>query len=222
MCFIRPRRKIPGCASILSWLCLVASFLAVDVGFNSAWAAASLVPDSPSSLEFSARLTWRTGKHSSKAQLFVKGDRYRIEHLGGIKTDLGYATITIVRLDQGQVWYVLSQQRLVVAVPLTADYVLPLTVRLEGEVSRSLIGDAMVGENEATLYDVEVNRNGRQERYYEWVDEPRQLLLKLVSQDRNWSVEYGRVVQSTQPEYFFEPPLGYRTIEASEIQAEKG
>lgn len=222
MWFVRPRRKISGYASILSWLCLVASFLTVDVGFNSAWAAASLIPDSPSSLEFSARLTWRIGKHSSKAQLFVKGDRYRIEHLGGIKTDLGYATITIVRLDQGQVWYVLSQQRLVVAVPLTTDYVLPLTVRLEGEVSRSLIGDAMVGENEATLYDVEVNRNGHQERYYEWVDEPRQLLLKLVSQDRNWSVEYGRLVQSTQPEYFFEPPLGYRTIEASEIQAEKG
>lgn len=222
MSLVRPRRKITGCASILSFMWLAVLFPTMTIGSNSVCAAASLIPDSLSSLEFSARLTWRTGKHSSKAQLFVKGDRYRIEHLGGIKTDLGYATITIVRLDQGQVWYVLSQQRLVVAVPLTTDDVLPLDIRLEGEVSRSLVGDAMVGENEATLYDVKVNRNGHQERYYEWVDEPRQLLLKLVSQDRNWSVEYERVVQSPQPEYFFEPPLGYRTIEASEIQAEKG
>jgi len=197
-------------------------FLPGNVGFDKASAASTIISDPSSGLEFSARLTWRTGKRSSKAQLFVKDDRYRIEHLGGIKTDLGYATITIVRLDKRKVWYVLSQRRLVVAVPLTTDYVLPLTVRLEGEVSRSLIGDAMVGEDSATLYDVEVNRNGHQERYYEWVDESRQLLLKLVSQDRNWSVEYERVVQSKQPEYYFETPLGYKKIEASEIQAEKG
>lgn len=222
MCPVRPRRKPAGCLSILPLLCLGLSFLPVTVGFDSAFATTPFISDSASSLEFSARLTWRVGKHSSKAQLFVKGDRYRIEHLGGVKTDLGYASVTIVRLDKQKVWYVLSQRRLVVAVPLTTDYVLPLSVRLEGEVSRSLIGDAVVGENTATLYDVEVNRNGHQERYYEWVDEPRQLLLKLVSQDRNWSVEYERVILSTQPEYFFETPLGYRTIEASEIQAEKG
>ena len=76
-------------------------------------------------LEFSARLTWRTGGKTSRAQLFVKGNRYRIEHRGGVKTDLGYATVTIVRLDKQQVWYILSQRRLVMAVPLTLDYVLP-------------------------------------------------------------------------------------------------
>lgn len=222
MCPVRPRRKTTGWLSILFFMCLVVSFLTVNAGLNAAIAATPSISDPSSPLEFSARLTWRIGKRFSKAQLFVKGDRYRIEHLGGIKTDLGYASVTIVRFDKQKVWYVLSQRRLVVAVPLTSDYVLPLTVRLEGEVSRSLIGDAMVGTNLATLYDVEVNRNGHQERYYEWVDESRQLLLKLVSQDRNWSVEYERVVQSTQPEYYFEIPLGYRTIEASEVQAEKG
>lgn len=173
-------------------------------------------------LEFSARLTWRTGGKTSHAQLFVKGDRYRIEHRGGVKTDLGYATVTIVRLDRQQVWYILSQRRLVMAVPLTLDYVLPLAVPLDGEVSRSRIGDAMVGDQETTLYEVVVDRHDRRETYYQWVDEARHLLLKLVSRDRDWSVEYGRVVLSKQPDYFFETPLGYRTLQATEKQADEG
>lgn len=173
-------------------------------------------------LEFSARLTWRTGGKTSHAQLFVKGDRYRIEHRGGVKTDLGYATVTIVRLDKQQVWYILSQRRLVMAVPLTLDYVLPLAVTLDGEVSRSRVGNAMVGDQEATLYEVVVDRHDRRETYYQWVDDARQLLLKLVSRERDWSVEYGRVILSKQPDYFFETPLGYRTFEATEKQADEG
>ena len=86
----------------------------------------------------------------------------------------------------------------------------------------SRIGDAMVGDQEATLYEVAVDRHDRRETYYQWVDEARQLLLKLVSLDRDWSVEYGRVVLSTQPDYFFETPLGYRTFEATEKQADEG
>ncbi len=173
-------------------------------------------------LEFSARMTWRTGGKTSHAQLFVKGHRYRIEHRGGIKTDLGYAMVTIVRLDRQQVWYILSQRRLVMEVPLTLDSVLPLSVTLEGEVSRSRIGDAMVGDQEATLYEVVVARDDRRETYYKWVDESRQLLLKLVSQDRDWSVEYGRVVLLRQPEYYFETPLGYRKFQATEKQVDEG
>ncbi len=173
-------------------------------------------------LEFSARLTWRTNGKTSHAQLFVKGDRYRIEHRGGVKTDMGYATVTIIRLDKQQVWYILSQRRLVMAVPLTLDYVLPLAVTLDGEISRSRIGDAMVGEQQATLYEVVVDRHDHRETYYQWVDETRQLLLKLVSLDRDWSVEYGRVVLSKQPEYFFETPLGYRMFQATEKQADEG
>ena len=175
-----------------------------------------------SSREFSAKLKWRVSGKTSKAQLFVQNDRYRIEHLGGIKTDLGYASVTIVRLDQEKVWYVISQRRLVMAVPLTTDFLLPLTIRLEGETSRTLLGEAFVGDQPARLYDVRVSQQGRQESYYEWVDPDRNILLKLVSQDRDWSVEYEHVVLSPQPDYFFNPPLGYQQYEAMTHQAEKG
>lgn len=173
--------------------------------------------------EFSARLVWNNNGRKSKAQLFVKNDRYRIEHFGGIKTELGYAGVTIVRLDEQKVWYIISQRRMVVSVPLTSEFLLPFSVRLEGETSRTLIGDSMVKNQFALLYDVEVqDRFGKTERFFEWVDPDRNVLLKLVSQDRDWFVEYEHVVVSTQPEYYFERPLGYRVIEAQEAQSPNG
>lgn len=176
-----------------------------------------------SPFEFSARLIWKTEGRKAKAQLFVKSDRYRIEYLGGIRTELGYAGVTIVRLDEQKVWYILSERRTVVSVPLTAAYLLPFSVILEGEISRTLIGDSMVGDRSARLYDVVVqNRFGQTERFFEWVDPDRNILLKLLSQDRDWFVEYGHVVVSSQPDYYFETPLGYRMIEAQEAQIPKG
>ncbi len=174
--------------------------------------------ETASPIEFSARLVWRTDGKTSKAQLFVKGDRYRIEHQGGIPTDLGYASVTIVRLDRQKVWYIFSHRRLVLSVPMTQDYLLPFSVSLPGEIKRTLIGDAFAGDRPARLFEVTVvNQDDKQETYFEWVDAERDVLLKLLSQDRDWSVEYEHVVISKQADYFFETPLGYRKIEAEEI-----
>ena len=109
-----------------------------------------------SPFEFSAKLLWKIEGRKAKAQLFVKADRYRIEYLGGIRTELGYAGVTIVRLDEQKVWYILSERRTVVSVPLTSAYLLPFSVTLEGETSRTLIGDSMVGDRSAMLYEVVV------------------------------------------------------------------
>jgi len=191
---------------------------------SSDWVFADGLPLSrPSPIEFSARLLWKTGGRIAKAQLFVKKDRYRIEPLGGIRTDLGYAGVAIIRLDEQKIWYVFSQRRMVVSVPLTSEYVLPFSVQLKGETSRTVIGDSVVGDQPALLYEVVVrNQFGQLERYFEWVDPEREVLLKLLSQDRDWFVEYHHVVLSSQPDYYFEAPLGYRTIEAQEAKVPSG
>lgn len=202
---------------LIAGLALVAFFFPRTEG----WAQS--VEQGTSSAEFSARLVWKHDGRKAKAQLFVKDDRYRIEHFSGVKTELGYAGVTIVRLDEQKVWYVLSERRMVVSVPLTSEYLLPFSVRLEGETSRTLIGDSLVNNQFALLYDVEVeDRFGETERFFEWVDPGKNVLLKLVSQDRDWFVEYEHVVISNQPEFYFETPLGYRIIEAQEAQSPKG
>jgi hypothetical protein len=167
-------------------------------------------------LEFSARVVWKTEGEIKDALLFVKGARYRLEHRGGVRTDLGYAGVTIVRQDRNELWYVLSQRRLYVAVPLSLAHLLPFNRELEGEVGRARIGEAMSGGRPADLYEVVVQRYGRREGFFEWVDVETGLLLKLVSKHRNWSVEYEHVVFSSQPNYYFEVPRGYRRVEAQE------
>ncbi len=167
--------------------------------------------------EFSARLIWRREGKISKAQLFVKDNRYRIEHFGGLKTELGFAGVTIVRLDHHKVWYIYSERRLVLSVPATERDELPLSITLEGETKRTLIGDSFVGRRPAQLFEVDVfTQSGNHEMYYEWVDVERGVLLKLLSQDRDWWVKYEHVVVSKQPDYYFEIPLGYRKVEAQE------
>ena len=169
-------------------------------------------------LEFSAKVVWRSDGETRDALLFVKGDRYRIEHRAGVRTDLGYAGVSIVREDQNEVWYVLSQRRSYLALPLAPVHTLPLEVKLEGEIHRTLIGDAMTGGRAAQLYEVVVERYGRREAYFEWIDAEHGVLLKLLSKHRDWSVEYQHVVISEQPSYYFEVPRGYRRIEAHEKQ----
>ncbi len=218
--FLRnPRAHIP------SYGCVLACALAVGLGLLETREATAQPPSqwSKNQIEFSARLIWKTGGRKAQAQLFVKPDRYRIEHFGGIRTELGYAGVTIVRLDEQKVWYVLSERRTVVSVPLTPDYLLPFSVMLKGETSRILIGDSLVGDRSALLYDVVVeDQFGQTERFFEWVDPERNILLKLLSQDRDWFVEYEHLVVSSQPNYYFETPLGYRVIEAQEAQIPKG
>jgi hypothetical protein len=63
---------------------------------------------------------------------------------------------------------------------------------------------------------------GGAERYYQWVDAEQDLPLKLMSLDRDWSVEYQHVVFSKQADYFFEVPLGYRRWEQPPAPQEKG
>ncbi|MEJ2230467.1 MAG: hypothetical protein P8X46_04710 [Nitrospirales bacterium] len=214
----------PSSNSLSRLQALVISSLAFAIVFPriEVWGQPVELPRA-GTVEFSARLAWKTGGRLAKAQLFVKKDRYRIEPSGGIRTDLGYASVTIVRLDEQKIWYVLSQRRMIVSVPLTSDYLLPFSVQLEGETSRTFIGDSVVGTQPALLYDIVVqDRYGQTERYFEWVDPGRNILLKLLSQDRDWFVEYHHVVVSPQPDYFFEAPLGYRIIEAQEARVPKG
>lgn len=159
--------------------------------------------------EFSGTLIKRVNGKQYRAQVFAKGDWLRLEYIYAIRTELGFAAIEIVRPDVAEIWYVLPQRKELLVTPLTED-VLPVRPELRGETGRTVIGDGQIAGRTAQVVDVQTERHGRLERFYEWVDAEIGIVLKLVSQDHDWSFEYERIRMSPQPTMYFEEPPGYR------------
>lgn len=175
-----------------------------------------------SSHEFSGSIIKQVNGKKYQAQVFAKGDRLRLEYKYAIRTDHGYSAIEIIRLDRAEAWYLLAQQRELLVVPLDPEDVLPLEPALPGERSRTLVGEATAVGRAADLYEVETERHGRVERWYEWVDAETDVVLKLVSRDRDWSFAYERIKWSSQPVSYFNPPPGYRIREAGSAPRKQG
>jgi hypothetical protein len=172
--------------------------------------------------EFSGTIIKRVDGKKYQALVFVKGDRLRLEYKYAIRTEYGYAAIEIVRLDRSEVWYLLAQQRELLVTPLSPDDMLPLQAALPGERERTMVGEATVAGRAATLFEVQTDRHGRKERFYEWVDNEQGIVLKLTSRDRDWSFEYERVKFSLQPTYYFDEPPGYKKREAPARSQHRG
>jgi len=187
--------------------CFSSAFLSVFLLLTSPCFGA----DSPSApVEFSGTIIKQVNGKKHQAQVFAKGDRLRLEYKYAIKTDYGYAAIEIVRFDQSEVWYLLAQQKELLVMPLNVDDALPLQASLPGEKERLVVGEATAVGRPAQLFEVQTDRNGRIERFYEWVDKETGVVLKLVSRDRDWSFEYERIRLSPQPAYYFDEPPGYK------------
>lgn len=160
--------------------------------------------------DFSGTIVKQVNGKRYQAQVFAKGDRLRLEYKYALRTEQGYASIEIVRPDQLETWYLLAQQKELLVTPLNVDEMLPIRPALPGERSRTLVGEATGAGRAAQLFEVETDRNGRAERWYEWVDLEAGVVLKLVSRDRDWSFEYERFRLSPQPDYYFQEPPGYK------------
>ena len=162
------------------------------------------------SVEFSGSLLKTVKGRQYHAQIFAKGDRLRLEYKYAIRTERGYASIEIIRLDKLETWYLLTQQKELFVTGLDPDDLLPIRPALPGERDRILVGDATAAGRATQLFEVQTDRHGRVERFYEWVDLDTGGVLKLVSRDREWSFEYERFRLSPQPAYYFEEPQGYK------------
>ena len=172
--------------------------------------------------EFSGSIIKQVNGKKYQAQVFAKADRLRLEYKYAIRTDYGYAAIEIIRLDRAEAWYLLAQRKELLVTPLDPDDVLPMQPALPGERSRTLVGEATAVGRPAQLYEVQTDRHGRMEQWYEWVDAEKGIVLKLVSRDRDWSFAYERIRWSPQPTQYFNEPLGYQKREVPAAQGQRG
>jgi hypothetical protein len=172
--------------------------------------------------EFSGLLVKRVEGRRSEAYVYAKLDRIRIEYKYAVRTELGLSSIEIIRLDKHESWFLLARLRQILPVAIRPQDSLPLQAALPGERERQLLGDARVAGRPALLYEVWTDYNGRRERFYEWVDQSTEIVLKLVSEDRDWSIEYQRIHFSPQPDEYFEEPVGYTRRPVSSSKGSRG
>jgi hypothetical protein len=172
--------------------------------------------------EFSGSLIKRVEGRRLEAQVYAKADRIRIEYKYAVRTELGLSSIEIIRLDRQESWFLIARLRVIVPVPIQSQDILPLHASLPGEQSRQLLGDATVAGRPSVLYEVLTEYHGRRERYYEWVDRSTGVVLKLVSQNRDWSIEYQRIHFSPQPDQYFEEPVRYTRWTRPSLEERRG
>ena len=211
-------RRIASAKSLASFL--LASTFATTLWIPPVPAVAEKNIAHPS--EFSGSIIKQVNGKKYQAQVFAKGDRLRLEYKYAIRTDYGYAAIEIIRLDRAEAWYLLAQQKELLVTPLDPDDVLPMQPILPGERSRTPVGEATAVGRAAQLYEVQTDRHGRTEQWFEWVDVETGMVLKLVSRDRDWSFVYERIRWSPQPSEYFNEPPGYRKRQAATVRGQQG
>jgi hypothetical protein len=152
--------------------------------------------------DFSAERIVKSGKSVVTAHVNAKDDRWRFEYA---QPQRG-ASILIVRTDLGTAWLILSKRRLYLEEPIANEHRLPVSEKMDGEISRELVGDETLNGYPTELFEVTVAENGETRQYYRWVTKAQRFPLKTVSKEGTWSEEFRRVVFTEQSRFLFELP----------------
>ena len=169
------------------------------------WLTSLLISSSTqtaAALDFSADRVVRSGEITVTAHVNAKDDRWRFEY-----TQLQQgASVVIVRSDRGTAWLVFSKRRQYLEVPITREYRLPISEKMEGEVSREFVGGETLNGYPTELFEVTVAESGQTRQYYRWVTKAERFPLKTVSKRGQWSEEFRRLIFTEQSPLLFELP----------------
>jgi hypothetical protein len=153
-------------------------------------------------LDFSADRIVKSGESVVTAHVNAKDDRWRFEYTHPQRG----ANIMIVRMDKQHSWLILSKRRQYLEVPIATDHLLTVTEKMEGEISRELVGDETLNGHPTELFEVTVAEQGETRQYYRWVTKAERFPLKTVSKQGKWSEEFRRLVFTEQSPFLFELP----------------
>jgi hypothetical protein len=160
------------------------------------------VAQQAAAIDFSAERIVKNEQYSVTAHVNAKDDRWRFEFM----QPQGGASIIIVRMDSRISWLILSKRRQYLEVPVEKDHRLVVSERMEGEVSRELIGDETLNGYPTELFEVTVAENGVTRQYYRWVTKAQRFPVKTVSKQGRWSEEFRRLIFTEQSPFLFELP----------------
>lgn len=162
-----------------------------------------------SALEFAADRVVRIGPRQSHTRVFYRENMWRMEY-----NQPGAVQVTIVRKDRDLVWHLLPVTRHFKTMPFDSQYALFVAPKLNGELSREVVGTQTMDGRPTTLYEVIVaTPDAGSETYYQWVATDINFPLRLTKKDGDWTVEYRHVRIGPTPDFLFQLPHGYGPID---------
>jgi len=163
--------------------------------------------------DFSANIVSTTKEGIQQGKVFVAKDKIRIEMMG---------SITISRQDKNAVWMLMPQERMYMELPLRPQDIVITSDKIEGEISRRLVGRETVDGKMADKYEVIYSLQGKNVRSFVWLTQGLNFPIKSAGADGSWMVEYKNVVIGEQPASLFEIPAGYQkfSTELPELEIE--
>ncbi|TLY23363.1 MAG: hypothetical protein E6K68_00680 [Nitrospirae bacterium] len=159
-------------------------------------------------LEFTADLITHANGKTHASNLYYRDDRWRLEH-----QDNAPVNVTIVRKDKQVTWLLISSLKHYKEVPYDASQAPKVQEKLEGEVSRSVVGTEILDGHPTTLFEVHAQEGTTIVDYYQWLATDIHFPLKLVRKDGSWSVEYRRVRMGHVSDFLFQLPVNFPPLE---------
>jgi hypothetical protein len=156
-------------------------------------------------MEFSADMVSSTQGHSTTSKVFVKDQRFRME-------PKGQPTYSITRGDKQVVWMVMPDQKSYMEMKLNPSQQPKTEEKVQGEVSRKLIGPETVDGHPTQKYEVTHTQGGKTEKMYQWMATDIKFPVKMAAVDGSWTMEYKNINMGTQPDSLFELPSGYKKM----------
>jgi len=139
-------------------------------------------------------------KHMSK--VYMQGKKFRMES----PEQPGY---NIVRTDKNVMWMVMPEQKSYMEMKIDPSKQPRTEQKVEGEVSRRLIGSETIEGRATDKYEVTYKDRDNTTKMYQWIAKDIQFPVKTAALDGSWTVEYKNIRMGNQPDALFEVPSGY-------------
>jgi hypothetical protein len=89
--------------------------------------------------------------------------------------------------------------------------------KVQGEISRKLLGSETIDAHPAQKYEVTYTAQGKTTKMYQWMATDINFPVKMAAVDGSWTTEYKNIKMGGQTDDLFEVPGGYTKSEMPSI-----
>jgi hypothetical protein len=157
-------------------------------------------------MEFSADAVMSSKERTSTSKMYIKDKKIRTE-------PEGIPHYSIMRGDKNVVWMVMPSEKAFMEMKPDPSKKPKVDEKVQGEVSRKLVGSETVGGHPTQKYLVTYTVDGKTDKMYQWMATDMKFPIKSAAFDGSWTMEYKNIKMGGQPDSLFEIPSGYKKMD---------